>query len=190
MSDVLESPQITDPNSVPFIGTAVRTGVIGGLVFIVYGMIITITGLSMPSNGFGFMFLNLFISLGLSAGIGAMAVKKHRDDELGGYIPFGRAFLTAIVAITVAGILSAAFNYFYQTVIDPELLPTMVEQMEEMYEKMGMSESQIETAMEQVRDGFEPSKMFVQGLMYAVIGGGIISLIVAAIMKKNPEVQL
>ena len=186
MSDALDSSRLPDPGSVPFINTAVRYGVIGGLIFIIYGMIANFTGFNRPSAGIGAMVLNFLIFIGLYVGIQVAAIKKHRDEELGGAIQFGRAFMVGIVVAVIAGIISAVFNYFYMTVIDPDMLSTMVEEMEVMYERMGMSESQIEAAMEQIRTGFEPTKMFVQGIIMSVIMGGIVALIVAAIMKKNP----
>ena len=190
MSDVLETPQVIDPNEVPFTNTAVRFGVIGGLVFIIYGMIATLTGLNLPSAGFGaiiFNFLFVFAAYGV---ISSMAVRNHRDKELGGLISFGRAFTVAFIVVVIMGLLSVAFNYFYQTVIDPGLLEVMVDSTAELYEKMGMDEATIEMAMEKVKESMHPTQIMIQGLIMTAVVGGIISLIVAAVMKKNPPEHL
>jgi uncharacterized protein YneF (UPF0154 family) len=190
MSDVLETPRLTDPSDVPFINTAVRYGIIGGLIFIIYGMIGNLTGLNRPSAGFGAIGLNFLISIGLYVGIMVAAVKKHRDAELGGYIPFGRAFMVGLVVAVIAGILGGIFNFIYMSYIEPDFMETMIAETQAMYERMGMSETQIEKAMEQVKSSFEPSKMLIQGFVWSAILGGIVSLIVAAIMKKNPPESL
>lgn len=175
-----------DPSTVSFWPTALRYGVIGGLIMVVYGLVGNITGISKPSSGFGLVIANLFITIGLYVSILVVAIRGHRDGDLGGYISFGRAFIVGLVAAVIMGILSAIFQYVYITMIEPDFAATMVAEMEQMYLDMGLDEAQVDEAMKQVEGNFTATAMFTSGLLYSVGFGAFISLIVAAIMKKNP----
>lgn len=187
MSSTLDNPGI-DPQTASMNATITRYGLIGGLVFIVYALIGILTGISSPGAGFGMLGLNLVISLVLYVGLMVVAVRFHRDKELGGFIAFGRAFAVAFLVALIAGLLSQLFSFVYMNYIDPEYLKSITEDMEGMYERLGMNEEQIEAAMEQLSKSMTPSRMLIQGLIYQVVMGGIVAAIVAAVMKKNrPE---
>ena len=168
--------------------TVLRYGLIGGLVFIVWALIGILTGISSPGGGFAMIGLNMVINLVLYVGLMVVAIRFHRDKELGGYISFGRAFGVAFLTALIAGLLSVVFSFIYMNYIDPEYLNSTVKEMEGMYERLGMNEEQIEAAMEQAAKSLTPSRMLTQGLIGQVIMSGIVGAIVAAIMKKNrPE---
>lgn len=169
---------------VSFWPTVSRYAMIGSLAMVAYTMLGNLTGLNVPTS-FGKMALSFVLSLGISIAVAVLPVRHHRDNELGGYISFGRALLVGFLVLLIAALVNAGFQYFYVSVIDPGYLENMGVQMAEFYAGMGLPEE----ALEQMVAEFEkmtPGTTLKQGL----IGGGavslILALIVAAIMKKKP----
>jgi hypothetical protein len=175
-----------DASTVSPLPGAVRNGLLGGLILIVYGLFAIFTDLASPAKGFGAIALNLLISVVLYVGIVVYGVRYHRDQELGGFITFGRAFITGLIVVVVAGILGAVFNYVYMSFIDPDYMARMMEDMGVMYERLGMTEEQIEEAMAQVEGSMSPARTILTAILSSAIIGGIVSLIVAAVMKREP----
>lgn len=168
--------------------TILRYGLIGGLVFIVYSLIGNITGITSPGAGIGMLAITLVISIAIYVGIMVIAIRSYRDQENNGYISFGKAFGIGLGVAVIAGIMSGAFTYLYVTMIDPSYFDTVIEETASLYERLGMSEEQIEQAMAQVRKNFTPAGMLRQAVFGNVIMGAIVSAIVAAIMKRTPEI--
>ena len=173
-------------SSVSFWPSAVRIGIVGGLIMIIYGLVGIFTGLASPAKGLGALMLNFLIVIVLYVGITVYGVRTHRNEELGGYISFGRAFLTGLVVIVIAGIISAIFTYVYMAFIDPDYMAKMVDDMRVMYERLGMDEDQIDQAMSQLEGRMSPSSNLTSSLIFSGVIGAIVSLIVGAIMKRNP----
>jgi hypothetical protein len=182
----LDNPNVSN-DSASVWPTILRYGLIGGLVFIVYSLIGNLTGMTSPGAGFGILAVNLLISLGIYVGIMVVAIRSFRNQENGGFISFGKAFGIGLGAAVIAGILSSAFTYIYVTAIDPSFFDTMIEDTALMYERLGMSEEQIEQAMAQVKKIYTPVGIVRQALIFNVIMGAIVAAIVGAIMKRSPE---
>lgn len=174
-----------DPATVSPQPTIVRYGLIGALVLIIYGLLGNILGFTSPANGIMAAMIGGLVVFVFYIIIMVLPVRKHRDQDLGGHIPFGRAFTVAFLTSLIVGIISTAFNMLYMNVIDPSLGATIIEDTRDMYEGMGMSEAQIESAMKQVERGFTVTGQLM-GLGIGVGFGAVIALIIAAIMKKNP----
>lgn len=180
---------VIDENSVPFIPTAVRFGLIGGLIFIVYSLIANLTGLSIP-NSLGKVFFGLALVLAISIAFVVYVIRHHREKDLGGYISFKRAFLLSFVTMLIASIISGVFSMIYVAFIDPSFLDAVIDGTEEMMTNLGAPAETIETQMAEMREKMTVVGMLKQGLMNGIIGGAVISLIVAAIMKKKPALTL
>lgn len=174
-----------DPATVSPQPTIVRFGLIGALILIIYSLLGNIIGFTSPSNGIFSAMINGLVVFVFYIVLMVLAVRKHRDQDLGGHIPFGRAFVVAFLASMIVGVLGTAFNMLYMSVIDPSMGPTIIEETREMYEGMGMNEEQIENAMTQVERGFTVTGQLM-GLGFGAVMGAVISLIIAAVMKKNP----
>lgn len=176
-----------DESTVPFLPTAMRIGLIGGLVAVVFGLISHMTGLSVP-NSIMKSLGTMVLSMGIYAVIGGIAIRKHRMEDLNGFISFGRAFKVSLIAMVIAGVMGTLFNVLYMTVIDPGFIDTMVDGMEEMFASMGLEGDIAEQELDKVRERFAPMTQLTNGLLFGTLAGVVLSLIIAAIMKKNPPV--
>lgn len=181
--DSLDNPISNYPpeSSVSMMPTVTRYGLVGGLVLIAFTLVINVSGMNVFSIGMG-IFVGL-LSFVIYTLIMVMAVKKHRDTDLLTYISFGRAFGVAFLSSAIAGIISSAGNWLYG-LVDPGYFDRMRDGATEMYESMGMSEDQIEMAMEQIKNPYSISNI-AMGLGVGLLMGAVISLVIAAIMKKE-----
>ena len=125
------------------------------------------------------------MALGIYAGVVYTAIKKHRDDDLGGHITLGRAFLLGLVACIITGLIGGIAAFVYYNFIDPAAVDQIVETTAEMMEGFGLPEEQLEEAIQGARDGFGFGKLMFNSGIGAAIMGSIVSIITAAIMKKE-----
>lgn len=140
---------------------------------------------------------------GIPVGIGALVIniviliflmKSYRNNVLGGYMTFGQAFIFALLVSVFSTILSAVFNYVFYAFIDPEYGVRLMEANKDWVEgfmlEKGLPESAIADAIEKAESKgvITPLKSVKQALIGGTIFGVILSLIMAAIMKKNEEI--
>src|SRR5690606_11911840 len=80
-----------------------------------------------------------------------MAIKTHRDDELGGYISFGRAFSTGFRYSSLLSVFMGLFMLIYFKWLSPEVLEKGLNEAENQMLDQGKTSSEIKTAMEMAR---------------------------------------
>ena len=120
-------------------------------------------------------------------------IKNFRDSFLNEKITFSQAFTIGILSIIFSSIIIALYNYSLHSWIDPEYSARVVEAMQEktsnLLYSMGAPEDQIEEALSKF-DGMEvptPIEKVISGIQGNIIGGAILSLIAAAIVKKSKK---
>lgn len=180
-----------DEKSVSIWSTALTYGVFGGIAIVIYKYLSYATLFSTASLGgaIAAFFLNLIIFGGLIY----LAIKKHRDEELGGYITMGRCLALGIVTVVIASILGGVFDYIYTAFIDTEVTSKMVANMGWMYEMMGLDEDQIEETIEVTQEA-QMSPNLLMAVGGSALGGALTGLIMSAIVgaltrKDRPEIN-
>lgn len=158
--------------------TGIKWGLILGLVSIVYSLVLFTTGsIGKPGTSIA--------SIVLSVGGLVLAMREFRTLN-GGFMSFGQGVTVGTVTGLVAGIFSTLFSWFYMTMIDPNVMTTVLDQTREELDKQGMlSDEQIDTQMEMMERFMTPGFMLGSGLAMSLIGSLILALIIAAFMKKN-----
>jgi F0F1-type ATP synthase assembly protein I len=186
MTTLDEPMGFIDPNDVSPRSTAMRHGLIWGLLGILLGLVSYLMGWSDPSGGSsaGGMISGV-LSIGLSVTMLVLAIKYHRDKELGGYITFGRGFKTGMLTAFFYAIVATVWTIIFINFIATDMIDLMQASMYEQWEKQGLSEEQIEQAA-----GFAlffASKKFMIGAAFvgSLIMGAILSSIISAIIKKE-----
>jgi CDP-diglyceride synthetase len=138
--------------------------------------------------------LIMLINLAFFVVVLVMAMKAYRN-ELGGAMTFGQAFKFGFFVILIATFISSLYSYIFLNFIDPGYLKMVYEETmagtEEFLSNTGMSAEQVEKAMEDAAKQPVPTvlKSTLQGFIGGIIFSTIVSLIIAAIMKKNPEMK-
>ena len=121
----------------------------------------------------------------------ALNVKK----ENGGYASFGNLIKHFVITISIATIIGSIFGIIQLSIMDESQKEAIVERtidtMIDMYSNLGLNEKQLsdmEDALEKkMSDIFSPSTLFLDAITQFFLYI-LISLIPAAIMKKNPSV--
>ncbi len=116
-----------------------------------------------------------------------LATKSFRDQESGGFISYGRALGVGTLTCVFAGIITSFFTYLLFTVIDPGLMDKTYLMMEEAYYDAGMTDSQIEVAMDMAKRFTNPVMMAVFGVFGSAFMGFIFSLITSIFLKREAD---
>jgi hypothetical protein len=114
---------------------------------------------------------------------------KAARTEAGGAAGFsyGKAFVSGLMIAVFAAIFSAPFHYLYFGFINPGYTETTIAWTTRLMEKANMPQSKIDETAERTRQGSTPLRHTTSGIIWTIVGGTIISLIAAAIMKRAPE---
>jgi|HubBroStandDraft_1064217.scaffolds.fasta_scaffold44879_2 predicted DNA repair protein MutK len=135
-------------------------------------------------------------TIGLIAGLGIVIVctalgVRARREEVPAEEEFGyRHALGAGVLISlVASVLSAIFTYAYHAFINPGFSDILIQDATSKMEAKGISGAQLDKIESFNRIMFSPVAMALIALIFGFIFGVIISLIVAACVKRPPPPQ-
>src|SRR5690606_17033925 len=165
-------------------------GIFAGISIVVVMLIYAIDYTLMA--GFTFILIMLAVGLGfvIYAGI-------NYRNEIGGYIPFGKAFLHGFAVFAIGGVISSIFTILLYTVIDPDLPVNLTEAVisntESMMQRFGAPQESIDEAVDKMREDM-PNNFsafgLIKGYFTSLIWYAILSLITGLIVKKNqPEMM-
>lgn len=169
---------------------AMTYGLYFGLISIVLSVIIWATNFMEYLGLFGSVLLGI-LQLVLMVFLLIYFTKLYRNNELGGKITFGQAFVFGVLIVVFSTIISSLYSYIFNKFIDPDYAQRIMTMMQDKtYQWMsgkGLSEDQINDAMQKFEAKGIPSPMetLITSLEFGLIGGAIMSLISSAIVKKN-----
>lgn len=171
---------------------AMTYGLYFGLISIILNVIIWATN-SMEYLGlFGSVLLGI-LQLVLMVFLLIYFTKLYRNNELGGKITFGQAFVFGVLIVVFSTIISSLYSYIFNQFIDPDYAQRIMTMMQDKtYQWMsgkGLSEDQINDAMQkfEAKGVPTPIETLVTSLEFGLIGGAIMSLVSSAIVKKNVD---
>ena len=159
---------------------ALKYGVVASVVIMVYSTIINVAGLSQNKALSSLSFVFMIVAI-------VLAMKDFRQQNKG-FMSYGEGLGLGSLLSAIMGLLSSAFTMFYIQFIDNTLLSSGMDQVREDMERRGMDDSQIDQAMELSQKFMSPGVVFVMGVLGYLIVGFIVSLIVAAIIRREKPV--
>lgn len=177
-------------NKNSLLNESVKAGLIIGAIGIVVFLIEYVAGIQ--PVGMLKPILIMLVSLIISIGLLVFFLKQYRSAS-GGFISFRDAFLFGFITLLVAGFISTIFNFLFVQFFDPAYMKNIMEAQKDWMENYlsgKMSDDQIQTQLDAVEKQINvtPLKQMLKGLAFSVVFSAIVSLIVGAIMKKNPDV--
>ncbi|MES2732177.1 MAG: DUF4199 domain-containing protein [Bacteroidota bacterium] len=158
-------------------GIALKWGAITGLVAIIYNTILQVTGLALNQAVSSLAFV---ILIG-----GIVYGMKEFKTQTGGYMSYGEGLGLGSLLSAVYGLLASAFGAIYIKYIDDSTMKKQMEIQRQAMEQRGMDDAQIDQAIQMAEKFTGAGSIFVMGLLGSLLIGFIISLVVAAIMKKE-----
>ncbi len=159
---------------------ALKWGIILGIVLIVYTLILFLTDQAGNQN-LG------WISLALSVTFIVLAMREFRTLNEG-YLSLGEGVGVGTLVSAISGLISATFSTFYTFFIDTAFYERLTDTMQERLEEQGRSDAEIEQSAEIMKMFQNPGLSFAFSLIGAVLFGLILSLIIAAILRKKRPV--
>ena len=159
-------------------------GLLTGAVSIVFSILTYILDVPFKSPVMYFSFVILLTGI-------IYGTFQYRNSYFGGYISFGKAFLSGFIIVLTATVLSSLYSYIFLTFIDPGYLEKIIQQtLEQTEAKMadkGVSADQMEPALAMTRKFMSPIIMMIFGILTSAFFGAILSLIAAAFLKKEDK---
>lgn len=164
--------------------TGLKYGLILALITIAYSLILNLAGLA-ANRWLAFVLMVIFFSI--VSFMGHKAFKEGGD----GFMSYGQGLGIGMVIALVSGLISSIFSAIYIKFVDNSVMEQAMQEQIEKMEEQGLSDAQIDQAMEMASMFQTPAMLVLLGLLYSLFVGFIISLIVAAITKNsNPEVEV
>lgn len=179
----MEEQQVMDhmeePKRVSPLNVSLKFGFIGGLVMIITSLLYYL--LDVQDNwwiGSLTTLAVIFVSV-------YFAQINHRDNDLGGYMKYGRGLGVGLLTTLFIAILSAIFTIVMVKFIDPGAIEQQLEIQRQAMIEQDMSDEQIEQSMQFARQfATNPLFLFFTAVFGTMIWGLIISLVSAAFTRK------
>jgi hypothetical protein len=159
-------------------------GLIMGLIGIVYSLVMYFFDLTLNKvQGWIFVALQFVILYFL--------VKMYRDNYKHGLLSYGEALGAGMIIFLYYSIIAAIFMYILYTLIDPNMVDKQMVMAEEELLKRGIPQDQIDMSMNVQKKIMIPEVLAPLSILGNMFYGLIISLIVAAFVRKegNPLID-
>ena len=119
------------------------------------------------------------------------SIRIYRDQLSEGRIEFGKAFTIGFLTALVMGIIGAFYTYIEYKYLSPGLIEEMMILMEERLINKGISDDQIEMQSQLMEQILGPGLMAFGILFSSAFWGALISLLLAAVLKRqrNPLID-
>ena len=169
-------------SSVTTTSVGLRYGLLVGIVSIMFSFILFVTQADQSPVRW----------LGLAILIGGMVLAHNAYKAANhGFMNYSEGLGIGAVMSVVSGTLSTAFSFVYMKFIEPEYMTRLMESTRaKMEEKGGMSDEQIDQAVNMMQKFSSGGWMVLFGILGSLLFGFLIALVVSAITKKTkPEFE-
>ncbi len=116
-----------------------------------------------------------------------MAMKKKRDQELGGFISLKECMKVGLIVSLIDALIVMVFTYIYYGWIDGEIVKFYQEVAEMQLKSEGKTPGEIAMARDAWAEYFTPFKQATNILMFTLLMGGIFSFICSTFVVRHPE---
>ncbi len=141
--------------------------------------------LSMTQNAFlGFLAFAMWVSIPFLI---YWVVKKYREEQLQGFISFHNAWSLSFWMFFYGGLIVEVAQFIYYQFINTSFLPQSLQQSLQIMDKMGMSMPQQNLDMLEKIMTHPNLYVLTDFAIYTLVGGAIISLLIALAAKRKPN---
>lgn len=159
---------------------ALKYGVLASVVIMVFTTIINVTGQSqnkwLTSLSFVFMIVGIVVAM------------KAFKEENKGFMTYGEGLGLGSLFSAIMGLLGSTFSVLYNKFIDPTIITQAMDTARSEMESKGMDDAQIDQAMAMSEKFMSPGVLFAFGVIGSLMVGFVLSLIIAAILRKDKPV--
>ena len=162
-----------------------RYGLILGLIYIIYSMILQFADMDIKTmQAFGYLnYVILIVAI----------VLAHKAFKTGGdgFMSLGQGIGSGTLLSVVSGAISGIFSFIYIKFVDDSMLTKIKDMQIEEMEKRGMDDAQIDQAMQVAGMFMSPIAIAIMSVIAMAFFGFILSLIISLFTKKvNPSMEV
>ena len=168
---------------VSFINNALKYGLIISVINIVLTLVYYVLDVEMFS--FSFIAFNLTLGIAIIVGVFLVGVKAYRTNGLEGKITFGQAFAQGLTIGVIGYGIVAIFTYIFHAYIAPDYMAAQMDSFIAFMEGMGAPDEAVDAAVSDFEKNLPPFKQFLSTLKSGAVMSIIISVIIAAVVKKD-----
>lgn len=139
-------------------------------------------------TGFLSMLYLIIVTLGVLITQGKKAMQIQDPTRQNGYT-FMQGWGFSILSATLSGVVIALLGMLLINVIDPTILTSRINEATAMLEQTyGDKQEYIDTALSMVKFTVSPIGSLLINLFSMAIWGGLVGLVAAALLKKEPQI--
>ena len=125
-----------------------------------------------------------WLMLVISIAVIWLGTKAVREESPGKYMSYGKGVATGFLISLYSGLMSAVYNFIHFKFVNTEFVDYQMQIVRAQWEAKGMSADQMEKADGVARMFMGPVAMAIITVIMSVFFGLILSLIIAAILKR------
>ena len=133
-----------------------------------------------------YQWINSVVSIGATIVIIILATLKFKNEN-GGFLTWGEGVKIGLGATMISAVIAVIYTLAFMYLIDPDFQVRAMEFQQQKWLDAGLTETQVEQFTESSKNFQGPGVITAMILAFSALLGFIISAIVSAIMKKNPE---
>ncbi|MDB6166103.1 MAG: hypothetical protein JWQ83_1243 [Lacunisphaera sp.] len=119
-----------------------------------------------------------------------LGIKAVREENEGKYLTYGQGVGAGTLISLFSGLMSGVYAYIHFKFVNPNFFDYQLTLMRDKWAAKGLSENQMEQAENMMRKFSGPGVYAITTPIIVVCIGVILSLILAAILKRNPPEKL
>lgn len=162
---------------------AIKNGIILGLFFMVYGMILQLLDLDVKTLQY-FGYVNYVILIVVIV-LGHKAFKEGGD----GFMTIGQGLGIGMIITAISSVMSSIFSYIYLYFIDDSMIAKLLDNQKDEMRAQGMSDEQIEQGIEMTGKFMTPELLPIIGIVSMLFIGLILAVIVSLFTKNVQKVD-
>jgi hypothetical protein len=169
-----------EPKKITFFSNSFSFGILTAVALIIFSVLLMALDLNQsPVAWFAYAIMVAFLAWG---------TVNYRNKAKGGYISYGKAYGSCMYILLFASIILSIFMFVYLGYIDTAIMEKAMLKAEEDMIAQGLPDEQIEIGMKYARMFSTPTMISIFVFLGYMIFGAILSLIIAAFIKKdNPN---
>jgi len=160
-------------------------GIIQGIILIIFNIIAVMTGWA-ESNPISFFLVIVVSCILLIIGIVYSHVKFKKQFT---YMTYGQGLGLGVLVSLFGGLILSIFSFIYYNYVDNEFMARLSENSILWMENQGADSAQIEEQFKQNEESQSNPLGILSSTFIYVFVGFILTLIVAAITKKNEPIE-
>lgn len=116
-----------------------------------------------------------------------IGIKSYRDQDLGGYISYGKSLGMGVLIAFFGSIIAAFYTYIFFTFIDPAMVDKIMELSQQKMLDKGLPEDQVQTSLSMMRKFMTPGWMFLFAILTYTFMGFLFSLVISIFTKREQQ---